>query len=221
MAICVIAVCAPRAMPVLFAGIERDDVAGLDLLDRPAPSLREAGAGCDIERLAKRMRVPEGACARLEADQGGPEPGRRFLLDDRCLQHAAGEIFVRSDNGRHAAAGNNLHGTDPQADGAAIIDPVAPIMEAGGTLVRYRLLRNRLLDTVQQAARTDNCGSATPAAARTGRLACDGPHRRRPVRCAKTSSLRPEPRSHRSRLSRQPAPPPGSTRWRCPIRSRR
>src|SRR5690349_15525077 len=41
-----------RPVPVLLARRKPDDVAGMDLLDRPAPPLREAGAGGHDQRLA-------------------------------------------------------------------------------------------------------------------------------------------------------------------------
>src|SRR4051812_9706231 len=45
-----------RAVPVLFARLEPDHVAGPDLLDRPALPLREAAAKGDDRRLPEGMR---------------------------------------------------------------------------------------------------------------------------------------------------------------------
>ena len=56
------------AVPVLLAGREPDDVAGADLLDRPALALRPADTRGHDQRLAERMGVPRRARARLEGD---------------------------------------------------------------------------------------------------------------------------------------------------------
>lgn len=66
---------------MFFAGSEPHDVAGMNLLDGATPSLREAGAACDDERLAERMRVPRSASAWFECDAG---PGHARWL--RCLK---------------------------------------------------------------------------------------------------------------------------------------
>ena len=55
-------------MPVLFARLEEDAIAGADDLDRAAAPLREAEALEHEDRLAVRMRVPGGARARREVD---------------------------------------------------------------------------------------------------------------------------------------------------------
>src|SRR4051794_12572697 len=51
------------AVPVFLAGLEPDDVAGADLLDRSTFSLYAAEAGGDEQRLTQRVRVPRGARA--------------------------------------------------------------------------------------------------------------------------------------------------------------
>ncbi len=56
------------AMPMLFARREPDHVAGPNLLDRAAPTLRSPAASRNDQRLAKRMGVPCGSSARLERD---------------------------------------------------------------------------------------------------------------------------------------------------------
>src|SRR5207244_11325516 len=56
------------AVPVLFAGLEEDAVAGADDLDRAAAVLRAADALGDVDRLAVRVRVPCGTRARGEVD---------------------------------------------------------------------------------------------------------------------------------------------------------
>src|SRR5208337_766664 len=59
-----------RAVPVLLARLEPDDVAGPDLLDRAALPLRAPETGGDKQRLPERVRMPRGARARLEGDSG-------------------------------------------------------------------------------------------------------------------------------------------------------
>src|SRR3954470_621118 len=63
------------AVPVVLAGLEEDAVAGADLLDRPALALAQAEALGDEDRLAVRVGVPGGACARGEVHERGGEPG--------------------------------------------------------------------------------------------------------------------------------------------------
>ena len=48
-------------MPMPFAGREPDDVAGADLLDRPAVPLNASTARRDDQRLPEWVRVPGGA----------------------------------------------------------------------------------------------------------------------------------------------------------------
>src|SRR5215469_4067074 len=58
--------CRRRAMPMLLAGREPDNVTGPDLFDRTAPALRPATAGHNDESLTERMHVPCSMRARLE-----------------------------------------------------------------------------------------------------------------------------------------------------------
>lgn len=50
-----------------FASRDRDDVAGTDLFNRAAFGLNASDALGDDQRLAKRMGVPSGSGAGLEA----------------------------------------------------------------------------------------------------------------------------------------------------------
>src|SRR5271155_5997960 len=62
------------AMPVLFIRRNPDHVAAFDFTDLAAPSLHQAGAGYDEQRLAERMGVPGRARTGLETDQAGTHP---------------------------------------------------------------------------------------------------------------------------------------------------
>src|SRR5919202_4198176 len=57
-----------RAVPVLLAGFDVDDVAGADLLDAAVPDGDEADAVADVEGLSLRVVVPGGAGAGGEPD---------------------------------------------------------------------------------------------------------------------------------------------------------
>ena len=109
MAMCVMRRGRRRAVPVLLAGREPDDVAGPDLLDRAALALRPAAAGGDDQRLAERMRVPGGARAGLEGDAGAADARRVRRLEQRIDAHRAGEPLRRSLAGRLRAASLDFH----------------------------------------------------------------------------------------------------------------
>src|SRR4051794_33210340 len=64
------------AVPVVFAGLEEDAVAGADDLDRPALALAPADALGDEDRLPVGVGVPGGTGARGEVHGGGGERGR-------------------------------------------------------------------------------------------------------------------------------------------------
>ena len=65
-----------RAVPMLLARREPDDVPRPDLLDRPALALRETAAGRHNQGLSQRMRVPGRARAGLERDAGAADARR-------------------------------------------------------------------------------------------------------------------------------------------------
>src|SRR4051812_22046189 len=85
-----------RAMPVLLARRKPDDVAGTDLFDRASPSLREAAAGGDDERLPERMRVPRRPRAGLERHVGARDARGIRRSKQRIDAHGAGEPVRRS-----------------------------------------------------------------------------------------------------------------------------
>ena len=66
-----------RAMPVLYARWNPRDVARADFLDFALPMLDETDTSRDDQRLAKRMRVPGGACAGLKGDRPSADGGGR------------------------------------------------------------------------------------------------------------------------------------------------
>src|SRR5262249_29210893 len=97
------------AMPVLFAWRNPDDVAGLDLLDGLALRLEASNSRNHVERLSKRMRVPRGSRAGLEADTIDDDPRWRRRRDDRILPDRAGEVFGRCAARRPRAGGIDFH----------------------------------------------------------------------------------------------------------------
>ena len=68
-----------RAVPVLLTRRTPDDVACSNHFDDALCSADEAPAGRDDQRLPERMRVPCGACARLEGDVSAEASRRRAL----------------------------------------------------------------------------------------------------------------------------------------------
>src|SRR3954464_10549770 len=101
------------AVPVVLARLEEDTVAGADLLDRAALALAEADALGDEDRLAVRVRVPGGARAGREVDDGGGEGRGRLGGGDRVDVDVAREPVCRALLGLDAAAGD-LHVVAPR-----------------------------------------------------------------------------------------------------------
>src|SRR6476469_5798496 len=66
--------CRGRSVPVLLPRLEEHTVAGPDHLDRPTTALCVTDALENVDRLAVRVRVPRGACARCEVDAARAEP---------------------------------------------------------------------------------------------------------------------------------------------------
>ena len=109
MAMWLIAVVGGGAVPVLLAGREPDDVAGADLLDRPALALHPAAAGGDDQRLAERVGVPGRPRARLEGDQRAGNPGRVGRAEQRVDADRAGEPVRRALAGGLRACSLDVH----------------------------------------------------------------------------------------------------------------
>src|SRR5271155_1424419 len=100
------------AVPVLLPGLEQDPVTGADDLDRAAPALAEPDALGDEDRLAERVRVPRGPCARGEVHEAGLSPCGRARRGDRVDVDVAREP-LRGAFSRIDAAFRDLHGDMP------------------------------------------------------------------------------------------------------------
>src|SRR5450759_1882634 len=98
------------AVAVLLARRKPDRIAGADLTDRTAPGLHMADAGGDVQSLSKRMGMPGGARARLEAHPGRAQERWIGRLDDRILPHRSGEARRAHAARRPRSASNNVHG---------------------------------------------------------------------------------------------------------------
>lgn len=85
--------CWACAVPMLHAGRNPNDVTRPDFLNGGAPFLHKADAGRNDERLTERMRVPSGACARLESDGCAAYPGRPAPFETVVDADGAGEIL--------------------------------------------------------------------------------------------------------------------------------
>ena len=97
-------------MPVLLARRAPDHVARADLPHRPAPTLDEAAAGRDDQRLSEWMGVPGAPRARLEGDAAAVPAGRRGRLEERIDADVAGEVRVGSSSRGLRTVQLDLHG---------------------------------------------------------------------------------------------------------------
>ena len=87
-------------VPMLLARRELDHVTRTDLLNRPAPMLREAAARRHDQRLAQRMSMPCGTRTRLKRDTRADRARRWVWLKQRVNTHRAGEPIRRTFAGR-------------------------------------------------------------------------------------------------------------------------
>ena len=83
-----------RAVPVVFAGLEEDAVAGADDLDRPTAALAQADPLGHPDRLAVRVGVPGRAGARREVDAARVQPRAARRRRDRVDVDGAGEPLL-------------------------------------------------------------------------------------------------------------------------------
>ncbi len=102
------------AVPVVFAGLEEDAVAGTDDLDRRAFALAEANAVGDPDCLAARVGVPGGAGAGGEVDGRGADPPVVGWRGDRVDVDVAGEPVVWAATGVEAVP-RDLDALSPQS----------------------------------------------------------------------------------------------------------
>src|SRR4029453_13400723 len=106
-----------RAVPVLLAGREPNDIARLDLLDWPALTLREGAAARHDQRLSGGMGVPGRGPAGLERDAGAADARRIGRLEQRVDADRAGEPLGRSLAGGLCAVSLDIHRFSPSLAG--------------------------------------------------------------------------------------------------------
>ena len=80
------------AMPVLFAGLDPDNVARPDLPDRTTPASDKTAASRRDQCLAQRVRVPCRPSARFKRHQCAKNARRIRRVDQRINTHRSGEI---------------------------------------------------------------------------------------------------------------------------------
>src|SRR3954471_5574580 len=88
------------AVPMLLTRPEPHDVARMNFLNRPAVALRPAAAADDDQRLSQWVRVPSGACARLEGDAGAGDPRGFRTIEQRVNANGTGKPIRRPLGGR-------------------------------------------------------------------------------------------------------------------------
>ena len=83
------------AVPMLQAGGKPDHVSGAQVLDGPALALSPAETRDDDQHLAHGMRMPGGACARLERNTSRAGAGGLRRSVDRVDAYCAAKISLR------------------------------------------------------------------------------------------------------------------------------
>ena len=83
-------------VPMLFAGRDRDHIAGMDFLNRTALLLYPSETGGDDQSLPKRMGVPGCSGAGFEGDTGARSTSRGVWLEQWINAHCAGKPVGRS-----------------------------------------------------------------------------------------------------------------------------
>ena len=78
---------------MLLAGCEPDHVAGPNLLDRTAPTLRASAACRNDERLTQRVRVPRRPGPRLERDARADRARRVRRFEQWIDADCSGEVL--------------------------------------------------------------------------------------------------------------------------------
>src|SRR5207248_8383998 len=98
---------------MLLTRLEPDHISGSDFLEGAAVPLYQAVACRDDEDLAKGMRVPCRASARLEGDGVTRCPSRSSRLEQGINSYRAGKPIGRSLTGRLRATPLDLHCPSP------------------------------------------------------------------------------------------------------------
>lgn len=93
-----------------FARLEPHDVAGPDLLDRPALALHAAAPGGHHQCLSERMRMPGRARARLKGHGIAGATGRIANRKKRIDAHGAGKPVGRPRRRRLGSCSLDVHG---------------------------------------------------------------------------------------------------------------
>src|SRR6266436_8255982 len=142
------------AMPMLFAGRNKDHIAALDLAYRLALGLDPPHAGDHVKRLAERMRVPRGSRARLERHAVGGQPCRRLRRDDRVLPDRAGKILLRREACRARASEMDIHEVTPYLGLVSLKDDVISSRQPGTPWSRHSRDRGRAAPLFTSTSRT-------------------------------------------------------------------
>lgn len=98
-----------RAMPMLLARGEPDNVAWPDFFDRTFPALHPTETGGDDQRLAERVGVPGGSSPRLEGDDGARNSGWFCRLEGGIDSDRACEPIGGTFAGRLRAGSLDVH----------------------------------------------------------------------------------------------------------------
>lgn len=96
-----------RAVPVAFAAGTRNNVACADFGARATFTLGPTHAAEHHQRLPQRVRVPGGAGAGFEGDDGAAQAGGLCGLERAVDAHRAGEPGFRAFDGRLGAAADD------------------------------------------------------------------------------------------------------------------
>src|SRR6267142_5286335 len=102
---------------MFFARRNPNNIARSDLAHRASLGLGPAYARDDIQRRAKRMRMPCRARSRLERYAGRDNPRRRLSCNDWILPHCAGEILLGRLACRPRTGEMDVHGVPPAIKG--------------------------------------------------------------------------------------------------------
>ena len=98
------------AVPMVFAGWDKDDIAGTDRVRGLSFCLRPAEAGDDEECLAERMRVPSRAGPGRERDKSAGDAGWRGEIEHFVNKDGTGEPVRRAGPAGALGVGLDFHG---------------------------------------------------------------------------------------------------------------